>query len=54
MEDNSILTREQILFYRRNGYLIVPDVLTSEQCDRMNQIFEQYAKDHDIKELQGN
>ena len=53
MEDSSILTREQILFYRRNGYLVVPDVLTDEQCDRMNQIFEQYAKDHDDKEFKG-
>src|SRR3989338_4833845 len=43
MENSFLLTREQILFYRRNGYLVVPDVLTGEQCDRMNEIFEQRA-----------
>ncbi|OGM98937.1 MAG: hypothetical protein A2649_01055 [Candidatus Yanofskybacteria bacterium RIFCSPHIGHO2_01_FULL_41_26] len=53
MEDSFILTREQILFYRKNGYLVVPHVLTCEQCDKMNQIFEQYAKDHGDKEFKG-
>ena len=40
MGNDCFLTREQIGFYRRNGYLIVPDILTSEECDRMNEIFE--------------
>ena len=43
MRENFLLTREQVLFYRNNGYLIVPDVLTGEQCDRMNDIFERRA-----------
>lgn len=53
MGENYIPSREQILFYRKNGYLVVPDVLTSDQCDRMNEIFEKYAKDHNDKEFKG-
>lgn len=53
MKTNFILTREDILFYRQNGYLVVSDVLTNDQCDRMNEIFEKYAKDHDDKEFKG-
>jgi len=43
MENNFLLNREQTLFYRQNGYLVVPDVLNSDQCSRMNDIFEQRA-----------
>lgn len=47
------MTRDQILFYRQNGYLIVPEVLTSDQCDRMNAIFEKYARDNNDTEFKG-
>lgn len=43
MRNSFLLNREQILFYRRNGYLVVPNVLTSKQCDKMNKIFEKRA-----------
>ena len=53
MLPNFLLTREQILFYRDNGYLVVSDVLSSIQCNRMNQIFEQRARDNNDKQFQG-
>lgn len=43
MKSSFLLNREQILFYRKNGYLIIPAVLSGNQCDRMNEIFEQRA-----------
>jgi phytanoyl-CoA hydroxylase len=43
MNDNFLLDREQILFYRDNGYLIVPNLLTDDQCDRMYGVFKEYA-----------
>ena len=43
MENSFLLNREQILLYRRSGYLVVPNVLTNDQCDRINDIFEKRA-----------
>ena len=34
------LTKEQLEFYRVNGYLVVPDVLTTEECDAVMNLFE--------------
>ena len=53
MGDNFLLNRAQILFYRRNGYLVVPDVLTESQCDRINAIFEKHAKDNNNTSFAG-
>jgi len=53
MRPNSLLSREQILFYRKNGYLVVPEVLSGEQCDRMNEIFENHAKEKNDTKFQG-
>jgi len=53
MESDFLLTREQILSYRTNGFLVVEDVLTGRQCDEMNKIFEQRARDNDNKEFKG-
>jgi ectoine hydroxylase-related dioxygenase (phytanoyl-CoA dioxygenase family) len=44
MGDSFLLNHDQILFYRENGYLIVPDVLDNGQCDRILDIFTQRAK----------
>lgn len=43
MSNSFLLTRDQILFYRRNGYLVIPDILTSNECDIVNDIFEKRA-----------
>lgn len=53
MEDSFLLNREEVLFYRQNGFLVVPDVLTCDQCDRMNAIFEKHAKDNNNTEFKG-
>ncbi len=53
MENDFLLTRAQILSYRTNGFLVVEDVLTSEQCDRLNDIFESHARDNGDKEFKG-
>lgn len=37
------LTREQKAFYRRNGYLVVDDLLPAEECDAALKIFEQHG-----------
>lgn len=38
------LERAQLLFYRENGYLMVHDVLTNEECDKTVAIYKTYAK----------
>lgn len=53
MKDSFILTRENILFYRKNGYLVIPNILTEEQCDRINGIFEKHAKDNNNTDFRG-
>lgn len=45
--DNFLLNREQVVSYRQNGYLIIPDILSNEQCNEINAIFEEYALKHD-------
>ena len=39
------LTSEQIHFYEDNGYLVVQELLSSQECDRLMTIFEEYADD---------
>ncbi|OGM96123.1 MAG: hypothetical protein A3B86_02775 [Candidatus Yanofskybacteria bacterium RIFCSPHIGHO2_02_FULL_38_22b] len=41
--ENFLLTRDQIVSYRKNGYLIIPEILNNEQCDRIYAIFNEYA-----------
>jgi len=44
------LTREQIVFYRKNGYLVVDGILSGKKCDYYNAIFEKHArKDRDTE-----
>jgi len=44
MEGNEFaLTREQKVFYRRNGYLVVDGILPPAECDAALKIFEQHA-----------
>lgn len=38
------LTLEQVRFYRKNGYLIIEDVVSLEDCDKANSIFERFAE----------
>ena len=37
------LNEEQVKFYDDNGYLVVEELLPSDECDRMMTIFEEYA-----------
>ena len=37
------LNEEQVQFYDDNGYLVVEELLPSDECDRMMTIFEEYA-----------
>lgn len=53
MESSFILTKEEVLFYRHNGFLVAPNILNSDQCDRMNEIFEQRARDNNDTEFRG-
>ncbi len=49
--ENFLLTRDQIVFYRTNGYLIIPEILTDEQCNRIYSIFQEYAPRLDPQHL---
>ena len=53
MRDSFLLTREDVLFYRRMGYLVVDHVLNNNQCDRVNEIFEKHARDNNDTEFKG-
>ena len=37
-------TKQEIDFYRDNGYLVIEDVFSSEDCDSAVSIYEKYAK----------
>lgn len=53
MESDFLLTKEQIQSYRRDGYLIVDNILTGSQCDRTNEIFEKHARDNGNTDYKG-
>lgn len=53
MENNFLLTSNQKLFYRKNGFLIVENILNNGQCDRINEIFERHAHDNDNTGFKG-
>lgn len=40
---NEILSKKQIFFYKENGYLIIPKVLTSQQCDEYLKQIKKHA-----------
>jgi len=42
--NKSALTADQIHFYHENGYLVVENVISAEQCDRAIAMYEKYAK----------
>lgn len=47
-----ILTQEQISLYDRNGFLVVPDVLSDSECDFAVEIFDRHRRkirDRDYK-----
>jgi phytanoyl-CoA hydroxylase len=41
--DDFTLTRDQKVFYRRNGYLVVDGILAPAECDAALKIFERHA-----------
>jgi len=43
-ELSSPVTPNQLSFYRANGYLVVADVISPEDCDRAHAAYERYAK----------
>ena len=42
-EKESILSKDQKVFYRQNGYLVIDDILSSKECDAALKIFEEHA-----------